>query len=394
MSEKLDIQENNPFLTALRDCNLKISDAQILGNGHKDLMIPVPDESGKREFKKAQYFVKFPIELAEVLPGSTFSYEDFLSLLNKQGEVDEDKKLLLGKELGTYDKPQFKHEEDNFALKVFHGAGNECAMAISSLAQEVEDNGGFAQNPKLRGKYKRQLFKIVKPILIDDPEEKEFSMRIIEDCIASSDSIYGVLSLLALKTSLREDNHLNKIRIDVAVAATQGIAILRKFAHENNIDLQINVGYMANGLSRGIRVGDTDVYANSNYIIYPHEIKKALGIEFEYVVGDMGDALLKDEKGEESGGWEEYRIDNHGPDKREVEHEESQIYEDEPILVILANGGYAIEAYLQWIRKKQGKDISLCDYTELVIRASRVHSVDPELGYGVAISSVPRDILN
>ena len=151
MSEKLDIQENNPFLTALRDCNLKISDAQILGNGHKDLMIPVPDESGKREFKKAQYFVKFPIELAEVLPGSTFSYEDFLSLLNKQGEVDEDKKLLLGKELGTYDKPQFKHEEDNFALKVFHGAGNECAMAISSLAQEVEDNGGFAQNPKLRG---------------------------------------------------------------------------------------------------------------------------------------------------------------------------------------------------------------------------------------------------
>lgn len=394
MREKLDIQENNPFLTALKDCDLRISGAQILSNAPDILMIPVLDEGGEIKDKEAQFFVIFPSELAKALPGSTFSYEGFLYLLDRQEKVKEDKKLLLGRGLGTYEKPQFEHAEGSFALRVFHGAGNEHAMEISRLAQEAQDNGGFAQNPKLRREYKRQLFEIVEPILIDDPEEKEFSMRIIEDCIASGDSIYGVLGLLASKTSLGKDNRLNKIRIDVAVATTQGIAILRKFAHENNIDLEINVGYMANGLSQGIKVGNTDVYTHSNYIIYTDEVKKALGIEFEYVVGDMGDALLKDEEEETSGGWEQYRIDSHGPYERETEHEESQIYENEPILVILANGGYAIKAYLQWIRNQQGKDISLCDYSELVIRASRVHSVDPKFDYGVAISSVPKSILN
>ncbi|MCL5970472.1 MAG: hypothetical protein M1450_03160 [Patescibacteria group bacterium] len=285
----------------------KSSQMVVFGDGHS--LIKEQNFSG-------DYFVSLPKKLAAILPGSVFLPGEFLKGIGFGVEKEYGVKRLIGQMIGNIEHLAFSFQERNFLMRVFHGSTNSHAFNLTKLAA-IKD--GFTTE-KIRADYQKEQYLIIKPIL-NLASNNDF--RIIEDCIASGDTIIGVLTLL---TRQRKIPKRSKIRIDVVVSTTQGIMIIKEFCRENNLSLEINAGYLAFGLSKGKRISQSLVRIGANYLTYPKEFLELLpektALELKelksadgniYVVGDMGDAAKRlGKKWNHRCLWNSLRADQHG----------------------------------------------------------------------------------
>lgn len=383
---------------------LRIDKLQIFGDGKEKVIVNDPSQPSEKQKREGQFFVKLPEGLAKILPGSTFGPDEFLGYLSSEGEVKNTSEEILGGKEGL--DFTFESEAKDFSLEVFRGSTNKQGLEIARLAKKFgqiarensnRPEGNKINDSKQRAKYQGHLYGIMKPILA---KESEYNLRIIEDCIASGETIAGVLAALAEKSKIPVGG---KIRVDVAVATTQGILVLREFARQNNLNLEINVGYLAYGLSRGVDVPGTNARAHANYITYPPGVLADERISVKarafladqadeidqnvYVVGDMGDIGKSMRKEYDSRyPWNSFRIDKHG-DRNEIEINLPLFFdENRPAILYFANGGYLMKAM-------RGLAVPNIWANQVVFDAKRVWAQKDEYGYGVLIKNIPEELL-
>ena len=339
------------------------------------------DEEKHDGNRDAQVLIPFPNELAEQLPGSIITAKEFLATLGEKN-IDRNVPLLLGESAVTEDfaqamlmepnmvRPMYHYpsEDGNININVYNGSTNNIAIELSEIADKLffmRQKGAYGEEyDKLRLEYQKKVATIMLPILkrsrasVESGSEKV--LEINEDCIATGDSIVGLLTMLQ---GLGIDDIKNKqIKINVAVATGQGILILKQFAEENGFNLEINAGYLAYGLYEGIQIPTQGTYkeawAHSNYIIYTPEVleqirdKKMNGPTIakslekkQFVVGDMGDWVksLSDKYDVEYPPNRHRVLDPHGD--RGVRERYETAFQDNydrnaNISLYLANGGY------------------------------------------------------
>ncbi|MFQ5493530.1 MAG: hypothetical protein ACE5DX_05220 [Candidatus Dojkabacteria bacterium] len=382
-----------------------------------------------KQIRRGEYFAGMSSPVSEIMPGSEVSPSDFTEAMKRnelmsysETEMPDLLRTTVTQEGGT---PVFNVEKDNLTLRVMHGAANEHSLAMSELAARE-----YAfDDEKNRVSYQSHLYEIMRPIFAIE-SDTPYSVKIVEDCLASADTIMGLLSIMEDRTTLQTQGE--NIRIDVAVATAQGVMALEKFAEANNIHLELNVGYMAFGLSEGEPVPNTEARRHSNYISYmreqfdilPEETRLRLlgGIDrdtvneglpedfdasifaqavyalttdilFEHycaVVGDMGDAA----KGVTSSiagdrvPWNSLRVDPHGVHPRARQEWPASTYvPDNPTTIYLANGGFLMSIMLEYYRQQNLAGDEREPDNVLNMSAKRMH--DQTWGYGVIIDHVP-----
>ncbi len=375
------------FIDLLRRTSLKMSDLPVVGVQEPRSLKINFYQDGKLTPSEGQFFVSMPEKLASQMRGSYISPDVFLANLK---DVDAEnvfshKSSIIGdREFSAkVMKKAFEYREENFSLNVFHGSTNPNALELTEIARELTEKDLDHRLDKIH--YQDILAEIVEPI-IKTPSKPESppAIKIVEDCLASGDTIIGVLAALQQKTKLTE---MTRVRVDVAVATAQGILLLRKFAQDNGIDLELNVGYMAFGLSKGKKTPGKG-YEHSNYITYPDDFVEELNEQFSngfdklknrQVVGDMGENGQKVEGLEHLTPW--YQEINK-PELRPGQY---------PVMIFLANGGYLMRGYTHYFLGDEAKEFS-----EVIFSAKRRHdegTVDQTgLGYGVLLYDMPDEI--
>lgn len=346
---------------------------------------------GKETSEDGRFFIKLPETVAHTLPGSYISPDIFMGNFLKKEPEKSEKSKLLGDHIYKDGDFAFTAEENNFSLKVFHGSTNQYALRISHHAAEGTDS------PERRLHYQDNLSHIVEP-MVKTPTDAP--LRIVEDCLASGDTLPGVIRMLAARSKL--EKNLGKVTIDVAVATAQGIFLLKKFAQNNGINIELNVGYLAFGLSEGFKreIG----YEHANYITYPNALIKELrslfpkrkkefsALQGKQVVGDMGEfGKIIPERGEKGvpiiAPWNDYRADAHGGENNgkffPTEYDESENQH----LIFLSNGGYLMRAYYHYYNNRNRSK----KYSEVVFSAKRRWT--REFGYGVLLKDIPEEIM-
>jgi len=384
------LRRGNVFLKTLKENSFHVNDLILNGN-HQELIEVTFFSDAEKVKETGQFFVKLPESVAHTLPGSYISPETFITSFSNREVQKDEKKRLLGNHLGGENDLTFSSNEDNFNLRVFHGSTNQHAMKISEYAALGTDN---SVNRMI---YQDNLSHIMEPLL---RSQTNAPLRIIEDCLASGDTLAGVIKTLAERSEF--DKNLGKITIDVAVATAQGVFLLKKFAQENGINIELNVGYLAFGLSQGIK---RDIgYEHANYIIYPNELiteltelfpekkKEILALKGKQVVGDMGEfGKLIPERVPDGAPiialWNHYRADNHGGQNGSDFQNPKYNKEDNQHLLYLSNGGYLMRAYHHYFNNKNLSS----DFSEIVFSAKRRWT--EEFGYGVLLKDLPIEIM-
>lgn len=396
--EHLHCQRGQEFLQLLPSVDLQIGALQKFGNGKKDNL--TVHDPAKNEYRKGQYFVSLPEDLTDILPGSVITPVEFIRALGaSEIQTAMSGLLLTNHEEDWIGMPLLSHNEHysdkdgDFKLTVFHGSVNDSAIRMSELAT-IKDGH---KNPMIRAEYQMELLKLMRPIINKD-STKDVVFRISEDCIASGDTIIGTLSLLTQASSL---NLHGKIRIDVAIATAQGILMIREFARQNGLDIELNVGYMAFGLSAGEKC-EGRAKKHANYITYPPEIlemipesvrkrlEKCRQGDCIYVVGDMGDMAKSLPYGyDRDCPWNYYRAgDRHG-EKPHTFIYQSGIDPSKPTNLYFANGGHLMRAYDYLLNPKIVRDSN-----QLTVSAKRIWSDDKNYGYGVLIYDAPEELFH
>lgn len=379
------------LLTTLRSLD------QLLPKLHEG-PLTLTDEEGSA--RKGAFFIGMPEKLTQALPGTYLGVDKFLNELNATDSTVE--KALLGSYIDSSENPVFhkKEIETGFQLTVHHGATNEHSLKLSHIAKEALGPKGFVFTDEQRKQYQQAETDLIKPALLNEFKDPN-GFCVIEDCIASGDSILGLMKLLGERSKL---NAQSTFRIDAVVGTTQGILVLRKYAQALGIKLEINVGYLATGLTAG-EEGPNRSRKHANYINYFPEFKerlKEIGLTkeaeqldgYEFTVGDMGDAARK---------W--WQAKKTPPDTSEIakinnvnilsEHNEFSlpsmvnIAPNNPTYIFLARGGCLMKAMFDVI----SPSISYLR-NNVALRASRVWSQNPDQGYGVLVEAYePQDFL-
>lgn len=366
------------FLNHIKTVDLSVSQLSIYGNEKEKLVVSDPTQPTPR---KGQFFVCMPHQLTKELTGSVCLPEE-LQQVCTEGSLDTEK--CLSDFISKAPSESQQLTLGRLTLLLYHGSSNAIAIDNSRLAVKgytaAEDRAQFQLN----------IATLLKPVF---EYKSDYDVRIIEDCIASGDSLIGIIAFLARNvSSLR----IKKVRIDVVVATIQGILLLSQFASQNDIFLELHVGYLAYGLSRGRKVGETGVQAHANYITYPKEILTLFPAKVQsrlevlrssdgyiYVVGDMGDgARSLPHTFDKSHPWNVSReYDLHG-DRGKYEHQHAEtISMSEPLHIFLSNGGFLVRSIYRYLSKQEYLN-------EIVISAKRVWSDDSKYGYGVLIDEV------
>jgi hypothetical protein len=369
------MESNNPFLSALKNADFSIQSLQVQGNGRDLFYLTDPITNTE---KAAQYFVKIPEGLH--LEGSVVEPDVMLRALNctNETQIVQDSEKLVGDKMGI----NVVIANDHFKCKVHNGSSNATIINMSYKARHHLEG---KDSPELRLKYQQDAAEILTPVI---REQSNYGIRIIEDCIATGDSIIGVLKMLSTISKVPVEGN-KTIRIDVAVATAQGLLILEKFAQQNNLKIDINVTSLAYGLSKGVDVEGTTAKAHSNYLVYPEFMKKKFPLlgHYEFVVGDMGElfkSLSKDY--DEVFGPNASRVnDLHGDrnvdeDVRIIDY--SRLDLRKPITIYLANGGYFTRALKHYLYPDTYSQ-------EVIIRASR--SVTEDAGFGVRLGGIGKN---
>lgn len=419
------VRRSERFFQRLRNLNLGMAKQNIIGNGRdkfnfNDLARP------KEPNRDGQVFIGLDDLLTKILPGSSLDPDFFLAeLLTTKGDQLISTKMnhdpLGNYQYETGEKEEFDsskiafHQENGlkgggrFEFNVFHGVFNDSAMTISGLAHKLSKSDSSDQEKQsLKADYQREVEKLIRPIF---KKESEPDLYIPEDCLASADSLIGTLSYLLTRTKLARRERRVKVRIDVLTATAQGVLVLKKFAQDNHLDLELNVGYLAFGLSGGSPIDEeTKVREHANYLVYPDD----LSVEYltklanqswyqeggRQVVGDMGDAAIR-LLNQEACPWENYRTDQHGfpielqreaKDEEEIEFDSSK-----PTLIGLRNGGYLMLALWKYVQSLRGIEKEI-PFQEFTFDAKRVWGYIEGGGekekYGVLLNHIPEKLLD
>lgn len=353
---------------------------------------------GNGGFRQGQVFVKMPEQLSTILPGSVITPAEFIPAVKQPREDGMPPSIEYHTDAltGAYEarlgwSPVFTAESEtgkntSFKLKVYNGATSKNAVKMSVLA-----TAGFT-DPTVRALYQETMNEVMEPILA---KANGYTLRIVEDCIASGDTIAGFLAE-AINNPKLLNLDTGRIRIDVAAATAQGILVLKKFAEDNHLDIEINVGHIAFSLSEGVpsQVADSPARVHANYITYPDFMKnesmqvvarrvfaglpeeislKLLGLagatspvtpeviaafitRLEYVVGDMGDAAkgissedqqsISELLGRPILPWNNTRKDPHGDHPLAGELTNGTVFDGQVVDVVFANGGYLLDALI------------------------------------------------
>lgn len=438
------------FIEAINAVSLKAdSFPRTLNHEQRGGQIVIQDDTlndGTGGERVGQVFLRMPEALAAILPGSVLTAEAMLAeMITTPGdagiaELARKAHLLKGTETSVAGPLVSVETEtgngNKFNLNVYNGSFNQHALTMSMLASR-----GF-DSPEIRGLYQNEVFHEMEPIL---KRENGDTLRIVEDCIASADTIEGFLSEVMSPDGLIKLDTRN-IRIDVAAATAQGILLIRKFATDNNLNLELNVGHVAYGLSEGVpsKVEGSNARVHANYLVYPdgmleqdgvymkarealaalpHEVMLSiLGLsreeavtmdnfdahiktvisKLEYVVGDMGDAAkgltfndvraLHPFVGARVVSWNVLRTDPHGDHKVSKKSPEKPFDAQQPTEVYFANGGYLTKVMLEAVRRKKELEVSR---NSLVVTGKRAWTSTNHGsgGYGVVIGGIPQDLI-
>lgn len=356
--------------------------------------LTLTDEEEKT--RKGVFFISMPEKLTKALPGTYLSVNKFLHELNMAGPIVE--RALLGSYIDSSENPAFHKKEDGFQLTVHHGATNEHSLQLSRIAKDALGPNGFMFTDDQRKQYQQAETELIKPALQNEFKEPN-GFCVIEDCIASGDSILGLMHLLAERKKL---NAKSTFRVDAVVGTTQGILALRKYAQTLGIKLEINVGYLATGLTEG-EDGSNGSRKHANYITYfPEFIKRLKELdltqeaeqldEYGFTVGDMGDAARKwtEADGVPKAESQIAQINNSNTLNENNEFnlaDMARTIPNMPTHIFLARGGCLMKAMFDIISP------SILVFRNTVgMRASRVWSQDKEQGYGVLVEAYePQD---
>jgi len=276
-------------------------------------------------------FVSMSQELVSSLPGSHLSPEQLLQVLNPDQVREREQKAnsLINGVPEQASGMVFQHEESlgetngKFALNVYSGSANKHSVRLSELAKEafdykikIESLPLSSEDEKkeltqrydqVRVEYQKVLVDVMRPIHNNQTQQSSLEQKpelvIEEDCIASADSLVGVMKYLTdSQSSLIEGR---KIKINIAIATAQAVLVLRKFALDNGLDLEINAGYLGWGLTAGTKTQGTETRAHANYIQWTPDVVEKItdsslkarinalkdGDNLPQVVGDMGDMV-------------------------------------------------------------------------------------------------------
>ena len=351
-----ELARSNRFVEVLRQTSLLYENFQILGGSGASLKVFDP---ARGDWRKGEFFVTLPEELVEVFPGSVVLASEFLQEIGVEEEkLDELTKGVEGKwDYGRHNEAALEAKSDDFSLTVYNGSIAEPFLKLSELAVK-----GF-DDPQVRAEYQKEAFEVSQQLFSN--ETKGWKLRIIEDVIASGETIAGNLAL-ALQQGIL--NSGDTVRIDVISATTQGLLLLKKFVEDNGLKLELHVGALAYGLSEG-EPTESGARLHANYVVYPDKylervreiglegvVERLEGLKGDdgniYVVGDMGDAFksLPAEYDEECP-WNRFRKDPHGPRGEGEGLLELGIEQDENLgeIHFYANGGYfMLAAYLAY----------------------------------------------
>ena len=371
------------IIAGMNTINLSITNLQLEGDGKEKLTVSDPTQVKSRN---GQFYVSMPSQLTSELIGSIcLPYE--LEQVITGGTLDNTR--CISGDISTHNNQAQEIHIGNLRVFLYHGSSNTTAIDNSKLAIK-----GYTDATD-RARFQSNIAALLRPVF---EHKSEYDVRIIEDCIASGDSLIGIMAFLKRKcTSLS----VKKVRIDVVVATIQGILLLSRFASQNNLSLELHIGYLAYGLSRGTKVGETGVQAHANYITYPKEILDLFPWEtckeleqlrgadgYIYVVGDMGDgARSLPHTFDTIHPWNAFReYDMHGERGKQHHQHADAISTKEPLHIFLSNGGFLVRSMYRYFSKQ--------DYlNEVVISAKRVWSDDEKYGYGVLIDEVPEILL-
>lgn len=357
--------------------------------------LTLTDEEGRE--RKGALFISMPEKLTKALPGTYLGVDKFLHELSAEDTTVE--RALLGSYIDSSENPAFHKKEDGFQLTVHHGATNEHSLKLSRIAKEALGPNGFMFTDEQRKQYQQAETDLIKPALQNEFKDPN-GFCVIEDCIASGDSILGLMHILAEKKKLNAEN---TFRIDAVVGTTQGILVLRKYAQTLGIKLEINVGYLATGLTEG-EPSKNGSKKHANYITYfPEFIErlKELGLtqeadqldEYGFTVGDMGDAARKWKVSETT--QDDSQIAQINDSNTLGENNEFTLADlartipNMPTHIFLARGGCLMKAMFDVI----SPSVSYLRNT-VGMRASRVWSQDPDKGYGVLVEAIePKEFI-
>jgi hypothetical protein len=357
--------------------------------------MPIRDETGGEVI--CDSFVSFSHEAMEAFPGSYISPERFQQEL--EGPLFETPQFdrIMGSDFGSVSRPTYEYnpKDSSFSLAILHGATNDKAINLARIAKE-----GFTSEN--RALYQQNVADMIKPALVDISRNKG-SLRIHDDCLASTVSIAGYLASL-----IDQKSELLKGGIDIIIdgpATAQGILFLKKFAEVNNITLSLTASFLAFGLTEGEEVsGRKGVRKHANYITLPDELFNRLPLKtrqkyFDFsandndraVVGDMGNAslgivreymdLLIQQQGLPSDfcAWNDGRTDPHHDGNSPKAKVQLEVHDTSKrkTNVYFPRGGYISYAYDKTFNPQMFDEANT-----LMIGATRLWS--PEHGYGVA----------
>lgn len=367
-----------------------------LGRGGK---IHVEDEYGHSV--ECDSFVSFSPEAIDLFPGSYISPLSFQRALEgtpKSLKMDE----MVGSGMGTVEQPiyEYKSLTGEFGVTILHGATNDRAIQLARIAKESDSTGFSAEN---RVMYQQAVADMIQPAL-ERAHDLTGSLRIHDDCLASTVSIVGYLADLK-----KHNSDLLKEGVDIIIdgpATAQGILFLKRFAEINKIKLSITASFLAFGLTEGEISAENKTRKHANYITLPDELFKILPLttrsryeEFSpndkdrAVVGDMGEAskgilpkemaALRDrliiDGGDELCPWNDTRTDSHTPQNSPEAIVQTDIHDSskKKTNVYFPRGGYICYSY-----DKTYAHEMFASANTLMVGATRLWS--PIDGYGVA----------
>lgn len=350
--------------------------------------IKISGERGKTQSidgKTGIWKVAMPASFASIINNSSVTTTDFLRefpITHEKAKQEYPQKILgFDFSVNPNERVMSAHS-GHMHLSVFHGVANTNIARMSELANSHEK--GEELNATERAEYQKLLSELITPVLQKKSDDGNVEVRFVEDCVATGDTIAAILERIKTFKQEYRKNRLSSIRIDVAVATVQGIMAIKTYAEQNGISkVEMNVGNLAFGLSENGYI----MYASINEQGLRQKtqsglIDKLKKITNIMVVGDMGDASKKlAEKYNTTHGWNKYRKDTWqdtgakaGEDKSLVEHGQMEklIQEDRNFALFLANGGYLMKAYAEWL------DV-LDNVEEVVIGAKRVENASAVL---------------
>lgn len=354
--------------------NLSIGALQV----HSDpASFAVPDPMKPEGMQQAKHFVTLPESLSGAIPGSEVLPQEFVTHLFGNGEhagsliKPETDSTEEGDQIKGVAQPILSYGDDTFSLEVYYPSLHHDAQEIARLAASPDG----ADDVQIRAAYQQHCANLLNGYY---HSAKQADLTVKEDCLASGDTLIG---LITIAKSIYPD--LKTVQFDALVASTPGLMVVQAFAQQNDIVINIRVGYLAYGLSTGEPIQGSKARAHANYITYPQSFQEHHHIQQEYVVGDMGDLFQSlPDSFDQSHPWNAYRVyDTHGVKQPSQRLPAELSGNSMPFTVYLANGGYAMKAFAD---AATGHDTA-SDQSQVIFKASRVWSSDEQYGYGVAI---------